>query len=129
MPGVPLGLSGQSAFDMHGCELALLHTSHRHLRLPEPPARQFGLAALSVSVCVPVAVGKVMLKLPAFAPGSGGQSRLVLPNTSLTPLTVHACPARGPLSHVPDTQCGHGCATVPVGCTRESSETTERDVP
>jgi hypothetical protein len=70
--------TGQSAFALHAFAVELLHVSHMHLFVVNPTARQFGLAAESVFVRVPVEFVRSMFSVAMMPPVSGGQSRLVL---------------------------------------------------
>jgi hypothetical protein len=93
----------QSALVLHGVAAGLLQVSQRHLAAVKPGARQFGLSADTVRVCVPVELVRLIGSAAMFAPFDGGQSRLVLPQKRLgeLPLTSHVRPAFGPTSHVP----------------------------
>jgi hypothetical protein len=90
-PGAfPLG--GQSALDVHGDALRLLHVSQKHLSPAAP--EHCGLAAEVVIDFVPVvASSNVMARLPTFAPGMGRQSNDVAPNEALRPSASHGAPS------------------------------------
>ena len=115
---------GQSAFALHGFAAELLQVSHMHFSVVNPTARQFGLAAESVLVLVPVVLVRSIGKVAMMPPVSGGQSRLVRPQNGFgdVPLTSHVCPTFWPLSHEPPrvlsfaapspTHFGHGPALV-----------------
>ncbi len=57
--------------------------SQKHLSDVNPVARQFGFAALSVRVTVPVVFVRSIGKVAITPPASGGQSRLVEPKAAL----------------------------------------------
>ena len=69
--------AGQSAFTAHGFAAPLLQVSHAHFSDVNPTARQFGLAAESVLVRVPVVLVRSIANVAMMPPASGGQSRLV----------------------------------------------------
>src|SRR6185369_3181165 len=73
IPGLP-PLIGQSALVAQGSALVLLQVSQKHFTLVKPGDVQFGLPLVNVRVVVPVLRLSVSLRLPTFAPGSGGQS-------------------------------------------------------
>jgi len=82
----------------------------------KPGALQFGLAAESVRVSVPVVLERSIGSTAMSAAAAGGQSRLVVPKASLgdEPLGVHDSPLRAPPEHVPPLHCGHGFESVSV---------------
>ncbi len=86
---------GQSAFELHGFAARLLQVSHMHLFDVNPTARQFGLAAVSDFVRVPVELVRSIGNVAIRPPESGGQSRLVLLQNRFgdVPLMSHVCPA------------------------------------
>src|SRR6185436_15546441 len=90
MPASP-PLTGQSAFSAHPLRVKVLHVSQRHLRVVKPVARHWGLAALTVRVCSPVAMFRSIPRMATTDPEGGGQSRLVGPKR-LEPFTTHAWP-------------------------------------
>ena len=109
----------QSALVEQGAEPGCAQVSQKHF---DPGAvRQAGLSALRVLVTPPVVLASVIGNAPICAPGSGGQSKLVLPwgsNVGLVPATSHGEPLRGPPTQVPvrwpspgvlsPLQIGHG---------------------
>jgi hypothetical protein len=116
----------QSALLKHGVAARLLQVSQRHFAVVKPGARQLGLAAVSVTVCCPVELLRLIGSDATTAPLVGGQSRLVLPQNRFgeLPFTSHVRPAFCPASHVPlrtpsfgvasPTQRGHGFGFGPV---------------
>ncbi len=98
--------------------------SQKHLSVVNPGARQFGLAALSVRVTVPVVFERLIGKVAITPPASGGQSRLVEPKATLgeEPVMSQILPVRCPPEHVPPrmpsfgvaspSHCGHGSLSV-----------------
>ena len=114
----------QSAFVEQVVAAALLHVSQKHLFVVKPEAWQFGLAALSVNVCVPVASCIVAAWVPAAAPGDGGQSKLTGSdrNSPLVPVVAHGIPLRTPPLHTFDMQVGHGCdCVIPLYVVQEAA--------
>src|SRR6185369_4547609 len=82
----------QSAFDAHALAVWFAHVSQKHFAVVKPVAVQVGLASLSVRDCAPVLSVSGMFSVAMSAFGSGGQSKLVLPNRSLVPFATHVAP-------------------------------------
>ena|SRR5438309_2837799 len=130
----------QSVFVLHGSAAASLQVLQRHRKLPNPGAVQVGFAADTVSVTVPVVLLRLIGRAATTAPGSAGQSRLVVPQNGFTelPLTSHVSPAFGPASQVPPRlpslgvvspiHLGHGFGFGPVE-TREIKWTFAAPLP
>src|SRR6185503_6572647 len=66
------GGSGQSAFAVHGSRLTLLHVSQAHFTEVSPMARQFGLAAESVKLSLPVVFERSTARRAISDPASNG---------------------------------------------------------
>ena len=130
----------QSALVLHGVAAKLSHVSQRHLNDVKFGVRQFGFAADTVRVWVPVELLRLIGSDATCAPPVGGQSRLVLPQNRFgeLPLMSHVWPMFGPTSHVPPRRpsfgvaspmhFGHGFGFGPVA-TREMSCTLDAALP